>query len=170
MVSHWIYSSPPRCHVKFIPLPLKSVSLPEREGLWEHKLADGMEVLRVPFIRVWYDTNGIIAGWARVEPDQCEMIITGWSSQNLTTAFQQQRRMMGSLLCLWRTFLLVHLLNAKLHRKPVLYTINPNILYLSFKAAALQHALHMCTAVNPRNCLWKWVWAVIAEWILHGQC
>ncbi len=77
-----------QCHTEFIPrllgvtlnsfpLPLKSVSLTEREGLWEHKLADGMEVPRVPFIQVWYDTNGIIAGWARVEPDQCEMTITG---------------------------------------------------------------------------------------------
>lgn len=103
--SHWIYSSPPRRHVKFIPLPLKSVSLTEREGLREHKPADGMEVLRVPFIRVRYVTNGIIAGWARVEPDHCEMIITGWSSQNLTTAFEQrQQRMMGS----------VNFLNAKL--------------------------------------------------------
>ncbi len=119
--------------------------------------------MAVPFIRVWYDTNGIIAGWARVEPDQCKMIITGWSSQNVTTAFEQQHRMMGSLVCLWVKFLLLHILNAKLHRKPErliqlksTYTLPPP--YLSFKAAmltAFQYTLHMSTANRPEELLKK---------------
>lgn len=81
LVSHWIYSSTPRCHIKLLP-PASEVSLSRNERVYGNiNRPMRWEVLRAAFIREPHNTNGIIARWAGVEPDQCKTIITGWSSR-----------------------------------------------------------------------------------------
>lgn len=115
VVSHWIYSSTPRCHIKFLP-PASEVSLSQNERVYGNiNRAMRWEVLRAAFIREPHNTNGIIARWAGVEPDQCKTIITGWSR-----FFKTEMLPLGlssSKGCWRKTLPCRHPLNTKQHTK-----------------------------------------------------